>query len=559
MESNPLTESECIEVIPLGGVGEFGMNMMAVRYHGSIVVIDAGLMFPRNDLLGVDIVIPDLRYLMEHREEVRAVFLTHGHEDHIGGLPFLLREIPLPVYGTALTLGFARQRLEEHGLLDQTELKRIQRRDTVNIGEMRLEFLGVTHSVADAVAIALRTPVGTIVHTGDFKFDQAPPDQTASDYARLSAYGDAGVLALFSDSTNSERPGYTPSESDVRRTLEQIFHSTRGKIVVACFASSSHRIQLILDLAWEFGRKVAPVGRSMVQNIAICRELGYLSVPPDVIVDSREGERLAPEELVLLSTGSQGEPASALARLAYGKHKGYEVAPGDAVVFSARAIPGNDIRISHLINHFCRRGAKIYDEGHRMVHVSGHASQEEMKLMLNLIRPRFFVPIHGEYRQLFNHALIAQETGLPAERILMAETGDIIALTPDAIEVRGKAPVGRRLIDEGGIAEFDELVVRDRQHLSEEGVVLAVVPIRKSTGLIEGAPELISRGHIQVEGGAALLAEARQVVLETVEACSKEERVDSLQLTETLRTELKRFFRKRTATRPMIVPVVLEI
>ena len=554
-----MTDSECIEVVPLGGLGEFGMNMMAVRYGGSIVVIDAGLMFPRNDLLGVDIVIPDLAYLLERREEVRAVCLTHGHEDHIGGLPFLLREFPLPVYGTALTLGFARQRLYEHGLLDQTELNRIQPRDTVRIGEMQLEFLGLTHSVADAVGIALTTPLGTMIHTGDFKFDQAPPDQSASDYARLSAYGNAGVLALFSDSTNSERAGYTPSESDVRRTLEQIFHSTRGKIVVACFASSSHRIQIILDLARGFGRKVAPVRRSMVQNIAICRELGYLSIPPDVLIDSREGEHIPPQDLVLLSTGSQGEPASALARLAFGKHKGYEVGPGDAVVFSARAIPGNDIRISHLINHFCRRGAKIYDESHSRVHVSGHASQEEQRLMLNLIRPRFFVPIHGEYRQLFNHALVAQETGIPAERILVAETGDIIALTPDAIEVRGKAPVGRRLIDEGGIAEFDELVVRDRLHLSEEGVVLAVVPISKSTGLIEGAPELISRGHIQEEGGAALMAEARRVVLDTVEACSKEERVDSLQLTEMLRTDLKRFFRKRTATRPMIVPVVIEI
>jgi ribonuclease J len=407
--------------------------------------------------------------------------------------------------------------------------------------------------------MALTTPFGTIVHTGDFKFDQAPPDGKLSDYARLSAIGDQGVLALFADSTNAERPGYTSSESHVRRSLEQIFHATHGKIIVACFASSSHRIQILLDLAQEFGRKVVPVGRSMVQNTAISRELGYLSVPPNVLLDAKEGAALPPQELVLLCTGSQGEPVSALSRLALGRHKDFEVESGDAVVFSARAIPGNETRISHLNSHFCRRRARVYDESHSMVHVSGHASQEELKLMLNLIRPRFFVPIHGEYRQLYNHALLAQETGIPSERILLAENGDIISLTPDKAAVVGRAPVGRRLIDAGGIAELDELVVKDRQRLSEEGVVLAVVPINKSTGLIEGVPELISRGHLQENGGTALMAEARQVILSTVETCSSEERVDSLVLTEMVRTDLKRFFRRRTATRPMIVPVILEI
>lgn len=559
MSYQPAADDDHIEVVALGGLGEFGMNMMAISYHGSVIVIDAGLMFPRDELLGVDLVIPDLKYLLERKGEILAVILTHGHEDHIGGLPFLLREIQVPVYGTPLTLGFARGRLAEEGLLDRVDLRHVQPRDTLDIGEMHLEFLGVTHSVADAVGIALTTPLGTIVHTGDFKFDQSPPDGKLSDYARLSSLGDRGILALFADSTNAERPGYTSSESHVRRSLEQIFHMTQGKIVVACFASSSHRIQILLDLAHQFGRKVVPVGRSMVQNIAISRELGYLSVPPHVLVDTKEGETLPPQELVLLSTGSQGEPVSAMSRLALGSHKDFSVEAGDAVVFSARAIPGNETRISHLISHFCRRGARVYDDSHLMVHVSGHASQEELKLMLNLIRPRFFIPIHGEYRQLYNHSLLAQETGIPRERILLAENGDIICLTPDRVEVRGKAPVGRRLIDAGGIAELDELVVKDRQHLSEEGVVLAVVPINKSTGLVEGTPELISRGHTQENGGSTLMAEARQVILNTVEACSNEERVDSLVLTEMVRTDLKRFFRKRTATRPMIVPVILEI
>jgi ribonuclease J len=559
MNEDRVAKSDCIEIVALGGLGEFGMNMMAIRYHGDIVVVDAGLMFPRDDLLGVDLVIPDLRYLMERKEEVRAIVLTHGHEDHIGALPFLLREVQAPVYGTPLTLGFVRERLAEHRILDQTEFCRIQPREIVEISAMRMEFLGLTHSVADAVGIALTTPVGTIIHTGDFKFDQSPPDQQLSDYARLSALGDMGVLALFSDSTNSEQPGYTASESHVRNNLEQIFHMTPGKMVVACFASSSHRIQIILDLAQDFDRKVIPIGRSMVQNIAILRELGYLNVPPEVLVSVKEANDLPAQEIVLLCSGSQAEPASALSRLALGKHKDFSIEPGDAVVFSARSIPGNETRISHLVNHLCRRGATIHDAGRRMVHVSGHASQEELKLMLNLVRPRFFIPIHGEYRQLYNHALIAEETGIPRECILLAETGDIIGLSSDRIEIRGKAPVGRRFIDEGGLAEFDELVVRDRQHLSEEGVVLAVVPINKSTGWIEGIPELVSRGHIQEEGGAALMAEARQVVIDTVEECSKEERIDSLVLTEMVRAGLKRFFRKRTATRPMIVPVILEI
>jgi ribonuclease J len=554
-----MKNENCIEIVALGGLGEFGMNMMAIRSGGGIVVIDAGLMFPRDELLGVDLVIPDLSYLLEHREEVQAVVLTHGHEDHIGGLPFLLREMAIPVYGTPLTLGFARGRLEELEVLDRAELHPIRPRDTVTLADMKLEFLGVTHSVADAVSVAIHTPVGTIIHTGDFKFDQAPPDLCLSDYARLSALGDQGVLALFSDSTNSERPGYTPSENEVRRSLEPIFHRTRGKIIMACFASSVHRIQLILDLAEDFGRKVVPLGRSMVQNVAISRELGYLDVPSDLLITAQEGNHLPPEKLVLLSTGSQGEPSAALSRLAIGKLKEFSVEPDDAVVFSARAIPGNETRISHLINHFCRRGARIYDQGHSMVHVSGHASQEELKLMLNLTRPRFFIPIHGEYRQLYSHALIAEETGMRRQNIVIAETGDILALAPDSLEIRGRAPVGRRLIDAGGLAELDELVVKDRQHLSEEGVVLAVVPIGKSTGLLEGTPELVSRGHIQETGGQALMAEARQVIVSTVEECSREERADPLVISEMVRADLKRFFRKRTATRPMIVPVILEI
>jgi len=554
-----LSTDDTIEVVPLGGLGEFGMNIMAIRYRGSIVVVDVGMMFPRDDLLGVDLVVPEFTYLLEHRQEVKAVVLTHGHEDHIGALPYLLRELSIPIYGTPLTLGFARGRLAEHGLLQKAQLNRIGSRQTLEVGSMHLEFLSVTHSIADSLGIAITTPLGTIIHTGDFKFDQTPPDQKPTDYARFTHFAEQGVLALFSDSTNSERPGYTPSESNVRKHLDQIFHTSKGKIIVTCFASSIHRIQIVLELARESGRRVVTVGRSMKDNIGIARELGYLTLPEGVLADAREASRTPNDKLVLLCTGSQGEPLAALTKLALGKHKEFTVAEGDAVIISARSIPGNERRISHLINHFCYRGAAVYDESRWGVHVSGHGSQEELKLMINLTRPRFFVPVHGEFRQLFHHAVLAHETGIPRERILLAETGDIIALTPEKAEIRGKAPVGRRLIDEGGLAELDELVVRDRQHLSEEGVLMAVVAINKSTGRVEGLPEIVSRGHMQEDGGAKILAEAREVVLKTLRECSNEERSDSLVLTELIRTDLKRFMRKRTATHPMIVPVILEI
>jgi ribonuclease J len=547
------------EIIPLGGLGEFGLNMMAIRHGEVIVVIDAGLMFPRDDLLGVDLVVPDFTYLLENKEKVRAIVLTHGHEDHIGALPYLLKELPIPVYGTPLTLGFARGRLFEHGLLDHVKLNSIKPRETLECGEIHLEFLSVTHSVADSIGLAIKTPSGTIIHTGDFKFDQSPPNRSLTDYARFSFFGEQGVLVLLSDSTNSERPGFTPSENNVRRNLEQVFYSTPQKIVVACFASSIHRIQIIFELAKEFGRRVVPIGRSMKENIAIASDLGHLNVPSGLLSDVSEAQSLGKDKLVILSTGSQGEPMAALARLAFGKHRDFSVEEDDAVIISARVIPGNETRVSHLTNHFCRRGARVYDESHWMMHVSGHASQEELKIMLNLTKPKFFIPVHGEYRQLYAHALLAREVGIPKDRVILAETGDVIVLDSNAIRIEGKASVGRRLIDEGGVAELDEIVVRDRQHLSEEGVVLAVVAINKSTGQIEGMPELVSRGHVQEEEGAPFLTEARQIVVKALEECTDEEREDSFMLTETIRAALKRYFRKRTGTRPMIVPVILEI
>jgi ribonuclease J len=554
-----VTRDDPIEIVPLGGVGEFGMNMMAIRYRGAIVVVDAGLMFPRADLLGVDIVIPDMTYLVERKEEIRAIILTHGHEDHIGALPHLLSVVNAPVYGTALTVGFARGRLAEHGLLERADLNTIRPRDTLEIDGFRVEFLHVTHSVPDSIGLAVTTPHGTIVHSGDFKFDQSPPDLRPSDYARFTDYGEKGVLVLLSDSTNSENPGYTPSEDFLRKPLEQVFHTSRRKIFVTCFASSIHRIQIILDLAREFGRRVVPIGRSIRENIAIAREIGYLRDESGVLADAAESSRLGEDQLVLLTTGSQGEPMSALTRLALGKHRDFEIAQGDSVIISARTIPGNETRISHLVNHLCRHGARVYEERHWSVHVSGHASQEELKLMLNMTRPRFFIPVHGEYRQLYSHMLLARDLGIPQERILLVESGDIIQVTPESAEVTGKAPAGRRYIDESRTAEVGEMVVKDRQQLSEDGIVLAVVPISKSTGRLSGSPELVSRGHVLESGGNLLIEEARQVVLKSLEDCSAEERGDALILTEILRADLKRFFRKQAGTRPVIVPLVLEI
>jgi ribonuclease J len=548
-----------MEIIPLGGLGEFGMNSMAIRQGDDIIVIDAGLMFPRDDLLGVDLVIPDFAYILENRDKVRAVILTHGHEDHIGALPYLLKELPLPVYGSPLTLGFVRGRLEEHDVLDQTKLIDIRPREILEFGNLKVEFLRMTHSIADSYGLAVTSPAGTIIHTGDFKLDQSPPNRNITDYARIASFSEQGVLALLSDSTNSERPGYTPSENFVRRNLEQVFYASRKKIIVACFASSIHRIQIILELAKDFGRRVIPVGRSMKENIGIASDLGYLDIPPGILADGSDANLIPDEELVVLSTGSQGEPMSALTRLAFDKHKDFTVQEGDSVIISARVIPGNESRVSRLVNHFCRRGAKVYDESQWMTHVSGHASQEELKLMINLTQPMFFIPVHGEYRQLYAHACLAREVGIQPDRVILAESGDVIVLEPGSVRIDGKAHVGRRFIDEGGVADLDELVVRDRQHLSEEGVVLAVCAISKATGKIEGAPELVSRGHVQEEEGAAFLSEARQILSKALEECTDEERQDALVLSEICRAELKRFFRKRTGTRPMIVPVIFEI
>jgi len=551
-----------IEAIPLGGLGEFGMNMLVFRYEDQMVVVDAGLMFPDEELLGIDIMVPDISFLIENASQVKAILLTHGHEDHIGGLPFILPALMhVPVYGTRYTLGLVRSKLEEHGLLQQAKLVTVQPRQVEQIGEFRVEFIHVTHSIVDAVMMAITTPVGTILHTGDFKIDSSPLDGQVMDLPTIAEYGSRGVLALFSDSTNSERPGFTPSETTVIERLDEIFHHARKKVVVCCFTSSIHRIQIVLDLAEKYNRKVVLAGRSMLANTKTASDLGFLRVPEGILIRPQDARKLPPERTAMLMTGSQGEPMAALPRLAVGDYKNIVIEPGDSVVISARVIPGNEKTISRMINHIYKREAHVYyDDGSLPpVHVSGHASAEELKLMLNLVRPKFFVPIHGEYRQLFRHAELAKSVHAVKKKVVIAESGDRIQFTADDAEIVGKVPVGRIFIDEGSLDEVEEVVVRDRRHLAEDGIVLPVLAIDKATGKLEGQVEIITRGFVFVDDDDSLMNDSKARVLRTLEESTFEEVTDWAMIKEKIRTDLRRYLFKQTSKRPLVLPVILEI
>jgi ribonuclease J len=553
---------DVVEAIPLGGLGEFGMNMMVLRYGDQMVVIDAGLMFPDEELLGIDIIVPDISFLIENASQVKAFLITHGHEDHIGALPFVLPAlIHAPVYGTRYTLGLVRAKLEEHGLLGEAKLVTVTPRQVEQIGDFRVEFIHVTHSIVDAVMLAITTPIGTILHTGDFKIDSSPLDGQVMDLPTIAEYGSRGVLALFSDSTNSERPGFTPSETTVIERLDEIFHHAPKKVVVACFTSSIHRIQIVLNLSQKYNRKVLLGGRSMLANTKIAGDLGFLKVPDGILSRFQDARKLPSERLTLLMTGSQGEPMAALPRLAVDNYKGVQIEPDDSVIISARVIPGNEKAISRMVNHICRHGAHVYyDDGSQPpVHVSGHASSEELKLLLNLVRPKFFVPIHGEYRQLFRHAELAKSLQAVKQKVLIAETGDRIELKRDEALIAGKVQVGRIFIDEGSLDEVEEIVVRDRRHLAEDGIVLPVLAIDKATGKLEGQPEIITRGFVFVDEGDSLLDDSRGRVLQTIEESTFEELTDWAVIKEKIRTDLRRFLFKQTSKRPLVLPVILEI
>jgi ribonuclease J len=555
--------SATLEVVPLGGLGEFGMNMMAVSWQDTTILIDAGVMFPEPDQLGVDLIVPDMAFVESRRENVKALVLTHGHEDHIGAVPYVLPHFDGPVFGTALTLAFIEPKLEEHGIDARDRLQAIAPRQRVTVGPLAIEFIRVTHSMPDCVALAITTPIGTLIHTGDFKIDQTPIDGQHFDLHRFAELGSEGVLALFADSTNIDRPGFTGPETDVVDAFEELFTSTQGKLVVAAFSSSIYRMQVLVDLAAQFERKVAFVGRSVVQNSEIAQRLGYLRIPSGMQIRDVDVGNYASQDVLCITTGSQGEPQAALPRIAIDDHRYVKLGPDDTVVFSARSIPGNEKAIARTMSHVARRGADVVTPDMKHVHVSGHGSAEELKLMLSLVRPRYFVPIHGEYRQLSQHARVASRVLRGAGRsvqVLLAQDGDIIQFDAHGARIADKAPTGRVLIDTTRVGEVGDEVLRDRQHLAVDGVVVAVVAISRHTGAMTGEPELVARGFVVNEGEEeSLFSDAARTIEECIDSAGVEERTDQGLMTEKLRVELRRFFKKRSGRRPLVLPVLMEI
>jgi ribonuclease J len=538
------------------------MNMLVLRYGDDIIVIDAGLMFPEAELLGVDLVIPDISYLKQNREHVRAIVLTHAHEDHLGGVPYILRDLNVPIYGTQFTLAILRKKLEEHGLLESAVLHEVMPGRKVEIGPFDIDFIYVTHSTIDCVALAIRTPLGVIIHTGDFKMDPTPTDLRHFDLHTFARYGQEGVLALFSDSTNVERHGYTRSERAVWQRLEELCRAAPRRVLVSCFATSVHRIQQVIDIAAAVGRKVAFIGRSMVTNVEIAYDLGRLRVPDGMVVRPQDVRSFDPRKLVVLASGTQAEPMSALSRIAVDNHKSVTLDESDTVILSARIIPGNEKAIFRMIDHMFRRRCLVYyEEGPSSspIHVSGHASQEELKLLLNLVRPRYFIPIHGEYRQLFRHAALAHQVGAVSGEIFILETGRPVEFTAERARLLEPVPAGRVLVDSGSLEEIEEVVIRDRRHLSEDGVVVPIIAIDRHTGRIETAPEIVTRGFLPSEDGQEVIAGARRVVLKTIEGSNAEEKTDWSVIREKIRVDLKRYLNKQTSKRPLILPVILEV
>jgi ribonuclease J len=549
---------ESVRIIPLGGLGEFGLNMMLVEYGEAAIAIDCGLMFPGADLLGIDLVIPDISYLLENKHKLKAIVLTHAHEDHMGAIPYVLERLSVPIYATRLTLGLLSNRVREHGLEDVADVREITAGRLWELGPFKLEGIRVTHSLMDCLALAIQTPVGTVIHTGDFKIDNTPMEGEMFDFQRFAAYGEKGVLLLLSDSTNVERRGHTGSEREVGTNLEQIFQQSRGRVLVSTFASSIPRIQQVLEISERCDRRVVLSGRSMVRNSQVAADLGYLRLPRSFMTENDRWQDLAPDRVTFLTTGSQGEPLSVLHRVALNDHKTIKIQPGDNVILSSKFIPGNEKVISNLINHLYRRGAEVHYEKVSEIHVSGHASQEELKTMLQLTRPRFFVPIHGEYRHLVRHQRLAQEVGIPESNCFILEDGDVLDLSAEAAHKTTPVPVGKVFVDGKGIGDVGPIVIRDRRHLSEDGMVLAVLAIHQQSGEIVAGPDLISRGFVRDEEGEEILEQARKVVLETVSGMNRETRADRAELQEEIRVALRRYFRKKLERRPVVLPYIVE-
>ncbi len=553
------TENNGLRIIPLGGLGEIGLNMTVYEYGEDIIVVDCGLMFPEPFMLGIDLVVPDISYLLERSDRIRGIFLTHGHEDHIGALPFVLQDLAAPLYGTALTLGFVKEKLKEYHLDDLVDLRVVTPPARVDAGAFSVEFFRVAHSIVDGCGMAIGSPEGTVIHTGDFKLDQTPVDGRPTDLATLARYGEQGVLALLSDSTNVKREGFTLSERLVGEAFDEIFPTCAGRIIVAAFSSNIHRVQQVVDSAARCGRKVLLNGRSMVANVQIARELGYLRIPDGLLMDLKDLHRLPKEEVCMITTGSQGEPMSALTRIAMDDHKQIRLEPGDTVILSSRFIPGNEKTISDLINHLYRRGAEVYHEKVSEVHVSGHASQEELKLVMNLVRPRFFIPIHGEYRHLVWHARLARRTGIAEERCLLAVNGDVITFRDGEGAISDRVEAGRVFVDGKGIGDVGEIVLKDRKHLSEDGMVVVIIAINQGTGEIIYGPDIVSRGFVFEDESQEYLDETRKIVLDTLAGVNLEVMADWNEVKMEVRRVLRRFFNKTIERRPVILPVILEM
>jgi len=548
-----------LRVIPLGGLGEIGLNCLVLECADAAIAIDCGVMFPELHMLGIDLVIPDLEYLERLGDRFLGFVITHGHEDHIGALPYVLRDVHAPVYATPMAAGLITEKLREHHLLDETRLEVYQPRHAWQMGPFTIEAVHMTHSIVDAVALAITTPLGTVIHSGDFKIDQTPIDGVASDLQCLAEYAARGVLLLLSDSTNAEREGYTPSERSVHDDLDRIFRDTSGKIFFSTFSSHVHRLTQVLELSLRHHRRVVTVGRSLTNSIKIASQLGYLEFPPSLFADTGELADLAPHEVTLLTTGSQGEPLSALIRIAVGDHAHVHMEPDDAVILSSRIIPGNEKSISNMMNHIYRRGATVHHSGNAAVHVSGHASQEELKLFLRLIRPRYFVPVHGEYRHMVRHRGLAQSVGMAPETTFLLEDGQVLHIDSSGAHVAEPVHAGRVFVDGKGIGDVEDVVLRDRRHLSSDGLVVAILAIDQHSGELIAGPDLVSRGFILEQEGQAYLEQARDVVLAALQQVTPESRTDSLEVKEEVRKALKRFFARTLERRPVIVPFVMEM
>ncbi|MNK03032.1 Ribonuclease J 1 [compost metagenome] len=550
-----------LTIFALGGVAEIGKNMYVIQYANDIVVIDSGLKFPEEDMLGIDIVIPDITYLTENRDKVRGIVLTHGHEDHIGGLPYVLRHLNVPVYGTKLTLGLVENKLKEANLLGDTKRILINADSEIQLGaSLKATFFKTNHSIPDSVGVCIETPEGNVVHTGDFKFDHTPVNGQFADLQRMAEIGQKGVLALLSDSTNAEKPGFTPSEKNVGVVLGDIFRKAQQRVVVATFASNVHRIQQVFDAAFATGRKVTVIGRSMVNVVSIASELGYLDVPDGILIEPEEVNKMAGDRVVILSTGSQGEPMSALTRMARSTHRKVDILPGDTVIIAATPVPGNEKYVGRTIDELFRLGAEvIYSGSNSGVHVSGHGSQEELKLMLNLMKPKYFIPIHGEYRMLRKHALLGESVGIQPEDIFLIEIGDTVEIQNGVARKAGKVPAGNVLIDGLGVGDVGNIVLRDRKLLSQDGILVVVVTLSKQDGTIVSGPDIISRGFVYVRESEGLLEEANRIVTSTLVRLMSENVNEWASLKTNVKDALGRFLYEQTRRRPMILPIIMEV